>query len=485
VLFLALPHLSVDLGANANQQLWITDIYGFMIAGFLVTMGTLGDRIGRRRVLLTGAAGFCIASVLAASAGSPETLIAARVLLGIAAATVMPSVLALITNMFPDPKQMGTAIGIWASAIMAGVVLGPPIGGLMLAHFWWGSVFLLGVPVMLLLLVTGPALIPEYRDPNAGRIDLASVVLSLAALLPIVYGLKELARTGWGQVPFTAILAGLAFAVAFVSRQRRLEDPLLDLRLFGNRALSAGLTLSLLIGAIMAGTGLMAALYMQMVEGLTPLQAGMWLLVPSLLMIGGANLAPLIARRVRPAYVLVVGMVIAVVGMVVLTQVSSTAGLATLMTGLVIVYIGGSPVGVLVSHMIMTSAPPERAGAASSLSSTGGELGVALGVATLGSLSAVVYRGQLTVPADTPRPAAASARESIASAVATARDLPGAMGTDLLESARAAFTSGLHAVTGVTALLFLGLAIITAAWLRHVPPTGEVPEAEHHDAVHG
>ncbi len=191
VLFLALPRLGSDLAPSSAQLLWIMDIYGFMIAGFLVTMGTLGDRIGRRRLLLLGAAGFGVASVVAAYSTSPEMLIVTRALLGIAGATLMPSTLALISNMFRDPQQRSLAIGGWMAAFTGGFMIGPLIGGTLLEHFWWGSVFLMGVPVMALLLAVGPVLLPEYRAAEAGRLDLVSVALSLAAILPVIYGLKQ------------------------------------------------------------------------------------------------------------------------------------------------------------------------------------------------------------------------------------------------------------------------------------------------------
>ena len=241
VLYLALPHLAADLAPSSTQLLWIMDIYGFMIAGFLVTMGTLGDRIGRRRLLLIGAAAFGAASVFAAYSSSAEMLIAARTLLGVAGATLMPSTLALISNMFKDPKQRAVAIAVWMSCFMGGTAIGPVVGGVMLQVFWWGSVFLIGVPVMVVLLVASPLLLPEYRDRSAGRLDLASVALSLATILPIIYGLKELAKDGLAVGPLAAIAAGAVVGVVFLRRQRRLDDPMLDLTLFQNRSFSAGL----------------------------------------------------------------------------------------------------------------------------------------------------------------------------------------------------------------------------------------------------
>src|SRR6266540_194206 len=297
VLFLALPQLSADLEPTITQQLWISDIYGFMIAGFLVTMGTLGDRIGRRRLLLIGAAAFGIASMVAAFSVNASMLIASRAVLGIAGATLAPSTLALISNMFRDPKQRGVAIAAWTSCFIGGVALGPVLGGLLLDYFWWGSAFLLGVPVMVVLLVAGPRLLPEYRDPDAGRLDLTSVALYLVAVLPAIYGLKETARNGWQPVSVAAIVAGAAFGVACVLRQWRLEHPLFDLRLFRSRTFSSVVPVFLLVGVIQSGAFLLVNLYLQLVEGLSPLQSGLRLLPPALAMIVATLVTPRLANR--------------------------------------------------------------------------------------------------------------------------------------------------------------------------------------------
>ena len=332
VLYLALPHLSVDLGADNTQQLWILDIYSFMLAGFLVTMGTLGDRIGRRKLLLIGGAAFGVASVVAAYSTSAEMLIAARALLGVAGATLMPSTMALIRNMFHDPRQMGMAIGVWFSCFVGGLTLGPLVGGVLLEHFWWGSAFLLGVPIMVLLLVTGPVLLPEYRDTNAGRLDLTSVALSLAAILPVIYGLKELARNGGQPLPLASVVVGLVVGVVFVRRQRTLTSPLLDLRLFASRTFSSALGVMLLGGVVMAGISLLSTMYLQMVHGFSPLNAGLWLVPQNVAMIAGFMLAPAFARRVRPAYVSAAGLAIAGLGLLLHTQVDSVGGLGLLVT---------------------------------------------------------------------------------------------------------------------------------------------------------
>ncbi|MFD2762726.1 MFS transporter [Micromonospora eburnea] len=472
VLILALPRLATDLGASGTQQLWVTDIYGFMIAGFLVLMGTLGDRIGHRNVLLGGAVGFMVASLLAAYSTSIEMLLVSRALLGISAATVMPCVLALIAQLFPNPAQMGAAMGVWGTSIMLGVILGPVVGGLLLGSFWWGSIFLMGVPVMALLLLVGPGLLPAARHPHPGRLDPLSALLTLAALLPVVYGLKEIARAGWAAMPLGAIVVGLAFGLMFVHRQRHLTHPMLDLALFRNPVVSTIVLLGLAFGFITAGAGLVSTLYMQLVADLTPLKVALWMLIPAGAMIIGGNIGPAVARTVRPAYVLAAGMVLAAVGALVVTQVNVSGGLATLIVGLVVMYVGGSPSATLANAVLMSSTPPEKAGAAGSLSSTGGELGVALGVAVLGSVAGAVYGSAVDVPAAVPPEAAIPAGESIVGAAAVADTLPEPVAAELLDSAREAFTQALHGASLINLVLFLAVAVLLATRLKSVPPTG-------------
>ena len=478
VLYLALPQLSADLGADSTDQLWILDIYSFMIAGFLVTMGTLGDRIGRRKLLLIGAGAFGAASVLAAYSTTPEMLIATRAILGIAGATLMPSTMALIRNMFRDARQMGTAIAIWTSCFMGGMAVGPLVGGALLESFWWGSAFLLGVPFMVLLLVTGPYLLPEYRDTNAGRLDFASVALSLAAILPLIYGLKELARTGFGTTPLVAVVAGLAFGVTFARRQRVLTSPLLDLRLFANRSFSTGLSVMLLTGVVMAGTSLLASQYLQLVLGLSPLAAGLWLLPQNITMIIGSVTAPQLVQRFRPAYLMAAGLAAAAAGFVIIAQAGSGSGLAAVVIGMTMAAGGISLPMALVMNLVLGAAPPEKAGSAAAILETSGEFGIALGVATLGSLGTFVYRDQLAgaVPAET----AGVARESIAAAVATAQQLPTQLATQLMDGASAAFTTGFNVVAVVGAVIFAALAVVTATVFRQA---AEAPATEATDEL--
>jgi MFS transporter, DHA2 family, multidrug resistance protein len=482
VLYLALPQLSADLGATSTEQLWILDIYSFLLAGFLITMGALGDRIGRRRMLLIGAAAFGVASVLAAYARTPEMLIAARAALGIAGATLMPSTMALIRNMFPDPRQMGQAIGLWFACFMGGMTLGPLVGGVLLETFWWGAAFLLGVPFMVLLLIAGPALLPEYRDPNVTRPDLVSVALSLAAILPLVYGLKSLARDGWGVLPLAAVAAGALVGAMFLRRQGRLANPLLDLRLFHNRTFSTALGVMLCTGVIMAGISLVAALYLQTVRGLSPLEAGLWMIPSNIAMVAGSMLAPRLVGRLSTVHMVAGGLAIAAIGMGVQTQVGPEGGTAVLVGGLVLTAFGISLPMALLMSFLLGSAPPEKAGSAASINEMSGELGIAMGIATLGSLSTLVYRHQLdgNIPAGVPE---AAASDGIATAVAAAQQLPAAVAADLLDAARVAFTDGLHVVAGVGAVGFLLLAVLTARVLRTPDTAAAQAPADDRDLV--
>ena len=478
VLNLAVPKLSEDLQPSSAQLLWILDIYGFLVAGLLVTMGTLGDHIGRRRLLLAGAAAFAVASVLAAWSTSAGMLIAARALLGMAGATLAPSTLSLIRNMFADPRQRTVAVSVWITSFAVGGAVGPLVGGVLLEWFWWGSVFLVAVPVMALLLVLGPRLLPEFRDPAAGRLDLASAALSLAAVLAAIYGLKQLAQDGPGWLAVGCMLAGLLVGVGFVRRQRRLADPLIDVRLLGNRAFSAALTTNLLSFFVGFGALLFTAQYLQLVLGLSPLEAGLWSLPSSAGFILGSMATPLLVRRAAPVAVMAAGLALAAVGFGLLTQLPSSSGLPLLVTGSVIFSLALAPVDTLATDLAVGAAPPERAGAASAITETSAEFGGALGIAVLGVIGTAVYRAQMAeaVPAGVPDQAAAAARDTLGGAVAVAGQLPERVGAALLEVAREAFTQGLHLAAAVSAAASLAFAILVVVLLRGVRPSSQPDE---------
>ncbi|MEV6930979.1 MFS transporter [Dactylosporangium sp. NPDC051485] len=422
VTLLALPSIARALHADGVEQLWIIDVYGFMVAGFMITMGGLGDRIGRRRLLLAAAAVFGAASLAAAWSTGPGMLIAARAVLGIAGAALAPSTLGLITHMFRDPRGRAAAIGVWAGCFTVGAIIGPVAGGLLLARFWWGAVFLIGVPAMVLLLALGPVLLPEYRDQSAGRLDLASVGLSLAGVLPAVQAIKALARDGWALPPLLLLAAGLGCGWLFLRRQRRLAEPLVDPALFADRTFAAMLGGLLLYALLAGGTMVQMAQHLQVVDGLSPLRAGLALAPGMLASVLGFQVAPRLARLVRPGPLIAGGVLLSAAGMLLI------AG-DQLVLGLVVNCLGTGPLVTLGTGLVVGSAPPERAGAAAGLNQTSSDLGYALGVALLGSLAAV---------------------------------------------------TGLHTVAAVGAALLTGLAVLLAIVLRRLPRLGKGTE---HDPV--
>ncbi|HYG87546.1 MAG TPA: MFS transporter [Azospirillum sp.] len=473
VLNLAVPALSADLQPSATELLWIVDIYGFMVAGWLITMGTLGDRIGRRRILMAGAALFGLASILAAFSSTAEMLIAARALLGVAGATIAPSTLSLIRNMFQDEGQRTFAISVWGTSYAAGGLIGPVLGGMMLQYFAWGSVFLLAVPVMVLLLMTAPRLLPEYRDPHAGRPDVVSAGMSLLAVLSAIYGLKRIAEDGPSALACTFILAGLVLGIAFVRRQGRLADPLIDLNLFRSRAFSTALSMNMLGCLVLFGTFLFIAQYMQLVLGLTPLEAGLWSLPSAAAVTAGSMLAPLVVSRSRPAYVIAAGMALLALGLALLTQVGR-GGLPILVAAAVILSIGLGPTFVLTTDLIVASAPPERAGAAGAVSETGSELGGVLGIAILGSIGTAVHRSLMAgaIPDGVPPEAAEVARGTLGSVIAAAEALGDPWGAALLAAGRAAFVQSLELTAGLCAMIALASALAAMMLLQDARRAG-------------
>ncbi|GHE57524.1 MFS transporter [Streptomyces capitiformicae] len=475
VLWLATPSMTADLQPSSSQLLWTTDIYGFMTCGFLIVMGTLGDRLGRRKLLVLGSLGVIAASLLAAYSTGPEMLIVARALLGVAGAAVLPSTLSLISHMFTDAKQRATAIAMWVTALSAGIAIGPVIGGVLLEHWWWGSVFLVGVPVMVLALPAILLLVPEYRDPNPGRFDLVSVAFFLLGILPVVYGIKKFAEVGWSATYLAAMAVGVVFSVLFVRRQRTLEAPLLDMRLFGDRVFTGAL-LTLLLGMMaLNGVEYLVPPFLLVVGELSPLAAGLWLLPSAIGLIVGSQLTPVLARRIRPAFVIAGGTVITLVGFW-LTAVAPAdeSGVAPSAIGLTIIMFGVAPISVLGTSLAVGAAPPEKAGAAAGAGQTAYDLGLALGIAITGSVAVAVYRNEVadTVPAGVPADAAEAARDTVGGATAAAEELPGALGDQLLTVARDAFTTGFHGTALVSAGFALVATVIVLTLLRHIPAIG-------------
>lgn len=463
VLYLAVPALTRDLAPSATQVLWIGDVYSLALAGLLVTMGTLADRIGRKRLLLTGAAGFGLASVLAAYAPDAETLIAARLLLGVAGATLMPSTLSIIRTLFTDARERTRAIAVWAAAFGGGAALGPLVGGALLEHFWWGSVFLINVPVMLALLVLGAVLLPESKDPAPGPFDLPSAVLSLAAVAALVHAVKHLAAAGPDAVTLLSAAVAVTAGVLFVRRQRRLETPLLDLALF-RRPAFAGAVLANFV-SIFALTGLLFffSQYLQLARGFGPLQAGLAELPATLASIGAVVLVGWSLTRLGRGRAVGAALALTAVGLALVAVAEGSEQYAWLALALVPVGLGVGIAGTLTADAVVSSVEPRRAGAASAISETAYELGVVLGIAVLGSLLTVLYRAGLDLPSTLGAADRSAAEDSLAAALGVLEP-----GSALAHQAQEAFVSAMQVTSLVAAVITLAAAAV--AW-RVIPST--------------
>lgn len=479
VLNYAVPSLSAQLAPSATQLLWIVDVYGFVLGGLLIVAGNIGDRIGRKKLLLLGVAGFGAASAVSAYADSPATLIAARALLGLAGATIMPSTLSLVRAAFTDPKERTTAVGISGGVAAASFALGPVVGGLLLDHFWWGSVFLVNVPVMALVLVAGALILPETRNPRPGRLDWASVPLSVLGMFGVIYAIKTAARDGAAE-PSVWIAAGLGAALlaVFLRRQTTLAEPLLDLRLFRNPAFSGAISANVVTMFAASVLSLGFSLYFQVVRGWSPLTAGLAVLPGPLAAAvtapAAGALIPLIGRaRTVAAGLFLMGLSTAGLGM----STPHTAYWALLP----VVVVNGAGLMLtfaVTADTILASAPSTRTGAAAAISETAMELGGALGIAILGSVLSAYYRSDLKLPAGLPAQQRGAARESVSGGVETGMHLPGALGRQVADAARQGFTDSLHTTTLIGATLMVLGAVAALITLKDVPAVLNDPEPD-------
>ncbi|WP_159498472.1 MFS transporter [Microbacterium sp. 18062] len=472
VLSFALPEIALDLRPTSAQQLWIIDAYPLVLAGLLVTMGTLGDRFGRRRMLLIGATGFAAVSALAAFAPTAELLIAGRALMGVFGAMLMPSTLSLLRSIFTERNQRRLAIAVWASMFSAGAALGPIVGGILLEHFAWGAVFLMAVPVLVPLLLLAPLLVPESRDPRPGRIDPFSILLSMATMVPVVYAIKEIAVHGPTTAVAVLFAVGVGFGVLFVRRQLRAETPMLDMRLFRRGTFSGALLVNLLSVLALVGFLYFVAQHLQLIVGLSPLQAGL-ALVPGLIamIVAGLVVVP-IAKRLSARIIVPAALAFSVVGYIAIALSTDPDAVGVLVGAFVSLGIGIGMAETVSNELILSSAPPEKAGAASAVSETAYELGAVLGTSVLGGLLTALYRANLVLPAGVPADAADAVRETLAGAVAVSGDLEPAVGEALRSAAAEAFDAGVGATSMIGAGLVVVAAIIAAATLgrtRHTP----------------
>ncbi|WP_336640484.1 MFS transporter [Microbacterium sp. USHLN272] len=470
VLSFALPEISIALAPSGAEQLWIIDVYPLVLAGLLVTMGTLGDRFGRRRMLLIGASGFAAVSVLAAFAPTAGLLIAARALLGFFGAMLMPSTLSLLRSIFVNRDQRRLAIAVWASAFSAGSALGPIVGGILLEHFSWGSVFLIAVPVLIPLLIAAPLLVPESRDPNPGRIDLLSIALSMAAMIPVVYAIKSLAVDGPSVVAGAWASLGVVMGVLFVRRQLRAEIPMLDMALFRRGTFSGAILVNLLSVVALVGFLYFVSQHLQLVLGLSPMMAGL-ALVPGMavMIVAGLGVVP-ISRRVAPHLVVPIGLAFSVAGYLIVAFTTHEHGVAPLIIAFVVLGIGIGAAETISNELILSSAPAEKAGAASAVSETAYELGAVLGTAVLGGIITAFYRAAIVLPAGLPTETADAARETLAGAYTASNELSGTLGDELWQAAADAFGSGVFITSLIGAGLVVVAGVIAAVTLRTRTP---------------
>ncbi|MEI2764311.1 MAG: MFS transporter [Dermatophilaceae bacterium] len=489
VLFFAVPQIAADLRPSAVQVLWILDVYGFVLAGLLLTMGSVADRVGRRRTLLIGAVAFGGASALAAYAPGPGWLIAARAVLGVGGSTLMPSTLAIVRDVFVDPGDRAKAVGVWSAVMAGGVGIGPVVSGVLLEHFWWGSVFLINLPVLAAFLAVAARMLPESRDVSA-RVDLTSAVLSLLAVLPMVHALKDLAAHGrsWPVLGYAAL--GLGAGIAFVRRQRRIATPMVDLALFRRPGLGASVGVQVIAMFGVMGNAVVLTQYLQSVLGLSALAAALWSLAPSVVVGGAAPGAAVLARRLGRPHVIAGGCLLAAAGFGLLLLAGAHSSVWTVLLAATPIAAGLVSVTTLVTEYAIGVAPPQRTGSVSALVETAGELGGALGMAVLGSVLAAAYGSSVraALPAGLAPETVATVADSLPTAAVAAAAMGGPTGEAVLDVARAAYASGMHAAALVAAaVVMLGAWVSLAALPRRADgstapvcagqPAGESAEA--------
>jgi len=463
VLSFALPSISQALAPTGTQLLWMVDIYPLVLAGLLVSMGSLADRIGRRRLLLIGAVGFATVSALAAYAPSAEWLIAGRAALGFFGAMLMPSTLSLLRNLFVDRQQRRLAIAVWAAGFSGGAALGPIVGGFLLEHYWWGSAFLMAVPVLVLLLLLAPIFVPESRDPNPGAIDVISIALSLLTMAPLVYAIKSIAHDGLSALPIGLVALALLAGSAFVRRQLTRPNPMLDVLLFRRSAFTGAVLANLLAVFALVGFLFFVAQHLQLVLGHSPMEAGL-ILVPGLVVtiVAGLAVVPLV-RIVGPRVVVAGGLMISAAGYTTVLFTADDPSAVGLGAAFVLLGLGIGAAETVSNDVILSSVPADKAGAASAISETAYELGAVLGTAVLGGILSAVYAARVVVPAGLDPAAATSATETLGGATTVAGTLPEPAATQLLESARHAFDGGVVITSAIAVALVLAAAAL--AWL--------------------
>lgn len=472
VLSFAIPSISLALVPSASELLWIIDVYPLVLAALLVPMGSLADRIGRRKLLLIGSTGFAIVSVMAAFAPSAGALVGYRALLGFFGAMLMPATLSLIRNLFLHPDQRRTAIAVWAAGFSGGAALGPIIGGFILEHFWWGAVFLLSVPVLIPLLILAPIFVPESKDPNPGKIDPLSILLSFGAMVPTLIGIKEIAQSGISAVNVAFIIAGITLGVLFVRRQLRRAHPMMDMSLFKNPVFSGGVLANLLSIFALVGFLYFVTQHLQLVVGLSPTHAA-FVLVPGLaITIVSGLVAAKLASRFKPSYLVAGGLLLNATGFLIV-WLNTEGSVAGIVAAFAVLGAGVGMAETISNDLILSAAPPAKAGAASAISETAYEVGAVLGTAILGSVLAAAYKLNVVLPASMSSADKESAGQTLGGAIDVASWMPPQQAEALLASAKHAFDSGSGIVAMVGVVLMLGAALMCLRTLRSAQSSPE------------
>ena len=471
VLYTALPTLTHDLAASSSEKLWIVNAYTVVVSGFLLGMGALGDRVGYKRMFLAGLVVFGVASLCAAYAGSPAALIAARGLLGVGASMMMPATLAIIRLAFADERERAVAIGVWASVASGGAAFGPVVGGVLLEYFWWGSVFLVNVPVVVLALVLGAWLLPGRRAGATAQpkpFDVLGSVQVFVALVCLVLAIKEFAKPAPSGLAMgiSGALSLLAMAL-FARRQHRSASPLVDFRLFRDPYFSGGVIAAIVASVALIGVELVFSQRLQLVSGLTPLQAGLTILPVPLAAFVAGPLAGMLLPRIGSRPLILGGLLATALSLCGLALAVDATG-AFKLAVLVLLGLGVGATITAASNAIMNNAPAEHAGMAASIEEVSYELGGVLGIALLGSVLSSTYTATLAIPDTLAVPA--SARDGIDGALLAAETLPTQAGTQLVALAHTAFDQAFFAVMAVAVAIVVAAACSVALLGRRVQP---------------
>ncbi|MFI9775160.1 MFS transporter [Streptomyces sp. NPDC051956] len=480
VLHVAVPAVTQDLRPSAVQLLWIVDAYPLICAALLILFGTLGDRVGRRRVLLLGYGLFGVASALAVFASTPHILILARALLGVGGAMIMPATLSILRAVFPDRRERAVAIGVWSAVAAVGAATGPVLGGFMVEHFWWGSVFLINIPLMAIMLPLGRLILPESKGRSDGPWDVVGAFMAAVGMLGVVYGVKRLGvdRDLLDPSAVGPFLVGAAVLIVFVRRQKRREHPLIDMKMFARPAFSTAVGCIVLAMLALVGLELIAVQYLQLVLGLSPLATGVRLLPLTFAAMAAGVLGSAQLRRFGPRRMVSAGFVLTAAAVLMLTLMGQHDRPSLLTFGFILLGFGLQTTLFGAYESMLSEASAEDAGGAAAIGETSYQLGAGMGIALLGSVMNAAYAPGIARVAGVPGSASAHAGNSLGEAYQVATRLGGTAGEALRSAARVAFVHGLH----VTLFVSAGLLLLGAVAALRLPKRMECEAAAPQDA---